>query len=216
MKQKSLILTIIISSFILFGCTKKTIPTVQIPNVSITIEETKSAPKTGKCEAGDVSIMGYGDKGKRLENCFVEYPGEPSRQDKSYYILEDICGQFTKEFISNVLGKPIIKTEAPDNSNFFNCRYYLNDTENIFINMEYLTIANQKKGYESMGRTVTEESKIPMKNMIVYKDDFIDVLFLVLDDKKFISLRPPSSNTMSKSEFINFAAALATEIKNYK
>jgi hypothetical protein len=211
MKQLSLIITLVLCSVILSGCTTKTTPNT--PNTPSTENNTQS---TGKCKTESVAIEGYGDKGKRLSNCFVEYPGEPSRQDKSYYIVEDLCGQFTPEFIGNALGKPIIKTEGPQAASLFNCTYYINETEKIFMNLEYLTIANQKKGYEEMGRTTAEEPKIPMRNLIVFKENNIEVSFLVLDDNKFISIRPPSGNTMSKDDFISFVAAIATEIKNYK
>jgi len=211
MKQLSLTLTIVICSVLLSACTTKT--TSSTPSTPSTQQ---SAPTTGKCKTEAVAIEGYGDKGKRLANCFVEYPGEPSRQDKSYYIVEDLCGQFTPDFIGNALGKPIVKTEGPQAASLFNCTYYINDTDKIFMNLEYLTIANQKKGYTEMGRTTAEEPKIPMRNLIVYKENNIELIFLVLADDKFISIRPPSSATMTKDEFISFVAAIGAEIKNYK
>ena len=56
-------------------------------------ESVASAPATednldGACEKENVSIEGYGEPGKRLKNCFVEYPGEPSRRTKVIILLK--------------------------------------------------------------------------------------------------------------------------------
>jgi hypothetical protein len=103
---------------------------------------------SGPCTEIAVDIEGYGDQGKRLKNCFVEYPGEPTREDKSYYIVEDVCGQFTKEFIKYVSGKEIFQTKEPTISGLFNCRYFLTEKtdmegDHILIVFDYLSFENQ-------------------------------------------------------------------------
>lgn len=216
MKKIYLFITIIFSGFIFSACTTKntfniqndTVPTDSVP------QETKSV---GKCTPENVSIEGYGDKGKRLSNCFVQYPGEPSRQDKSYYIVEDICGQFTADFISNILGKNIVKTEASPISSVYACSYYTSDKNYVMLVLDYLKFANQKIGQEAMGRKTIEDPKIPMKNMIVYQEDgLINSLYLVLSDDKFISIQRSSGTTFTSDELINFAANIGQEIKDYK
>lgn len=205
---------IVFASFILSGCTTKN-PSQNSNPSSISSSNNSNTHKS--CQIEDVSIEGYGDKGKRLSNCFVEYPGEPSRQDKSYYILEDLCGQFTKEFISNALGKTIVKTKAPDHWSLYNCTYYLDDQKYITLVLEYLTIANQKKGNEEMGRITTEDPKIPMRNMVAYQENGqLDTIYLVLSDDKFISIHQSSANAFSSDELITFTSNVAKEIKNYK
>jgi hypothetical protein len=152
-----------------------------------------------------------------LANCFVQYPGEPSRQDKSYYIVEDICGQFTDKLISASLGKNIIKTKSPDNFNANNCTYYIDDKEYVMLVLNYLSIDNQKKGHESMDRKTVEDSKIPMRNMVVYQEDGqINSIYLVLSDDKFISIQRSSATTFTSDELINFASNIGQVIKNYK
>ncbi len=216
MKKIFLIITIIFSGFIFSACVTKNTSNVQnytIPTDSVP-QETKSV---GKCTPENVSIEGYGDKGKRLSNCFVEYPGEPSRQDKSYYIVEDICGQFTADFISNALGINIVQAKNPEIEGLNNCSYYLNDKEYVMLNLEYLKIENQKKGHEAMGRTTTEDPKIPMKNIVVYQEDgLINTIFLILSDNKFISINRSTGNNLSSEQLINFSANISQAIKNYK
>ena len=186
-------------------------------------EESKSESKsesTGSaslCKEEKVNLPNYGDPGKRLKNCFVEYPGEPTRQDKSYYIVEDICGQFTKEFVENILGKNIIKVEPPKIARLSNCTYYLDEKEYLTLNLEYLSIENQKKGNEIAGRKVEKNPKIPMENLVVWeKDDLINVAYLVLGSEKFISIRPGSEKTISSDDFLAFAGKLGEAIKKYK
>ena len=194
-------------SVLLTGCGKKI----------TTTKPAAVAEKTGKCQTGEVSLENYGDKGKRLSNCFVEYPGEPTRQDKSYYVVEDICGQFTSEFVENVLGKPIIRTEPPKLNSLYNCSYYLNDQEYVMLVLDYLSIDNQKKGQEMMGRTTKEDPRIPMRNMVVYQEDgVINTIYLVFGDEKFISIERSGGSGLSAEELINFAANIAKEIKDYK
>lgn len=169
------------------------------------------------CMEERIDIPNYGSKGKRLANCFVEYPGEPSRQDDRYYIVEDICGQFTKEFFENMLGEKIDKIELPKVSGINNCTYYLGEKNYIMLNLEYLSVENQKVGNEMMKRRIAKEKKIPLENMVVYEEDgSINVIYLILGSKKFISMRPSSKEAISGEKFIELASKIGESIKNYK
>jgi len=177
----------------------------------------KSPTSLGECQSGEVSIEGYGDKAKRLKNCFVEYPGEPTRQDKSYYIVEDICGQFTKELIGNSLGKNIIKTKAPEAWSVYSCSYYWSEKDYVQLVLDYLKIGNQKKFWEEEGKKVEEDSRIPIKNLVVQnKDGSLGTLYWVLGEDKFISLHRSTTANLSNDEIINFAIKIGEVIKNYK
>lgn len=189
---------------VLAGCEKPNVGTGQVEQVPPLKE------KTGNCQVEEVAIEGYGDKGKRLSNCFVEYPGEPTRQDKSYYVVEDICGQFTKELMEGVLGKTIVKVKPPEIDSLDNCSYYWDDKDYLMLVMEYLKAENQKKGHESMGRMVKEEPTIPMKNYVVYQEDgVINTIYLILGENKFISLKGAGVT-------VETAEKVAEVIKNYK
>jgi hypothetical protein len=219
MNKKIILLLILFSSILFSACTKTDNSTVnnsdQATSTPIAGVEVKQKP--GNCQPGEVTLDGYGDKGKMLANCFVEYPGEPSRQDKSYYIVEDICGQFTDKLISASLGKNIVKAKSPDNFNANNCTYYIDEEEYIMLVLNYLSIDNQKKGHESMDRKTVEDPKIPMRNMVVYQEDGqINSIYLVLSDDKFISIQRSSAATFTSDELINFASNIGQVIKNYK
>lgn len=186
-------------------------------NQPSTSEQPLAANITGKCMPGSVDLAGYGDKGKRLANCFVQYPGEPSRQDKSYYIVEDICGQFTKEFMENILGQKIAFTKGPLITGLYNCSYYYNDKDYVMLVLDYLGIDNQKKGQEFMGRKVMVDDKIPMENFYAVQDNgIINTLYFVLNPNKFISIERSSSKVLEGDEVLRFAEKLGSQIKGYK
>jgi len=176
----------------------------------------------GKCQEGKVPLPNYGDPGKRLSNCFVQYPGEPSRQDSHYYIVEDICGQFTREFIENLLGVPIVKIKGPPVESLSMCHYYLSEEpagigQYLFINLEYLSVEGQKKGHQMMSRTIKTDSRIPMEHFLVWQPDgLLNEIYLVLDPKKFISVNRSDSKVLDNEKTIEFAAKLAREIKDYR
>lgn len=174
------------------------------------------------CSPEEIEIEGYGDKGKVLTSCFVEYPGEPTRENNYYFIVEDICGQFTETFIENMLGRDIISIEEPSITSLYNCEYTTSEDPkpigtNFLIALEYMDIENQKKGQELIGREVKSIDSIDMKNYVVYDGDEINTIYLGLSANKFISINPNSENTFtSNEEFIEFVTNLSEEIKNYK
>ncbi|MCX6740694.1 MAG: hypothetical protein NTZ49_05730 [Candidatus Parcubacteria bacterium] len=171
----------------------------------------------GNCTPGAVDVAGYGDKGKRLANCFIEFPGEPSRQDKSYYIVEDICGQFTKEFMENILGNKLAKIVPSPIASLYNCSYYLDDKQYVMLVMDYLSVADQKKGREYIGHTIKTDDRIPMENFYaVQENGIINTVYLVLGPEKFISIERSSSKVLEGDEVLQFASRLGQEIKNYK
>jgi hypothetical protein len=212
MMNKSAVSLLFISTILLSACSPK-------PNLPLINNSSNNSTSVGQCTPQTVTIAGYGDRGHRLNNCFVEYPGEPSRQDKSYYIVEDICGQFTQQFVQNALSKPIVSVEASKNSGLYNCTYFLNSDKKdyVMLVLDYLKIENQKIGQEAMGRRTEVSTQIPMRNMVVWQSDgLLNSIYLVLGDEKFISIQRSSGSVLMTDTLITFAGNLAKEIKNYK
>ncbi|MFA5532454.1 MAG: hypothetical protein WDA13_02570 [Candidatus Shapirobacteria bacterium] len=208
------LLLILITSFIFSGCSLS-LKTDQNNNQT---NQNDSTSTSNICKPKKVTIEGYGDPGNQLSSCFIEYPGEPSRQDKSYYLVEDICGQFTPEFISNTLGKKIIDTKKVESSPSYSCSYYLNDQRDyIMLTLNYLKSENQKIGQESLGRIIKVEDSIPMDNYVAYQENgVINSIYLILGEEKFISIKISSDSVFSTNELITFAINIGQAIKNYK
>lgn len=202
------------------GCSKSANETSERGEQIASQPEKKSVLADGaqkNCQEERVDLPNYGDPGRRLKNCFVEYPGEPSRGDKSYYIVEDVCGQFTQKFMENMLGRPLTKVEPPKVDFVNNCTYYFDDKEYVVLNLEYLKVENQKKGHEVLGRKVEKDPKIPMDNLVVSEESgALNVIYLVLNPEKFLSIRPSSEAAIEKDKLLELASNLAGAIKNYK
>lgn len=215
--KKILTLFLLVSGVVMFsGCAGNNSTTDKSDNKNIANKTNIGKELINTCNVEKVNLPNYGDPGKRLKNCFVEYPGEPTRQDKSYYIVEDICGQFTKEFVENMLGQKIIKVESPKIAGLNNCTYYLNDKEYILFNLEYLKIENQKIFYEQAGEKTEKYPKIATNNLIVYKGSSIGGIYFILSPQKFISIRPNSKNAINDDKLLNLAVNIGEAIKDYK
>ncbi len=151
---------------------------------------------------------------------FVRFPGEPTRESKDYYIIEDICGQFTAEFIEGITGREVVNAENPlSDTNIYTCHYTFagEDSAGLLLVLDYLSIENQKKGQEMMDRTTKEEPSIPMRNMVAYQEDGnINTIYLILDDNKFITVHRGSGSKLSNEDVLGYAVKIAQKIKNYK
>lgn len=210
-------------TMIFSGCAKTDNPTENKSDSGAVSSSANIGTENGtgwmnSCKSEKVPLPNYGDPGKRLKSCFVEFPGEPSRQDKSYYIVEDICGQFTKEFVENMLGQKIVKTEPPKLASLYNCTYYLDEKEYLLFNLEYLKIENQKIFYEQAGDKIEKSPEIPMDNLVLSEGPKATkgTVYLVLGPQKFISITPSSEKATKMVDLVAVAAKIAQEIKNYK
>lgn len=225
MSKKITILSLALAGVILLsGCGQKTgqdgTPAGSEDEAVVSVGDSGQAGTSAglnTCKEEKVDIPNYGDKGKRLKNCFVQFPGEPSRQDKSYYIVEDICGQFTQQFMENMLGRKIVRIEPSKISSVYACSYYLDDKEYVMLVLDYLKIENQKIGQEAMGRKVEKNSKIPVDNFVVWQEDgAINNIYFILGSEKFLRLERSSKAALNNDKIIELSAKLGEAIKNYK
>ncbi len=211
------------------SCQKSTPPAPPPTPTAATAPAQETAPPAAsarsgfkKCNEEKVSLPNYGDPGKRLSNCFVQYPGEPSRQDSHYYIVEDICGQFTKEFVENMLGGSLLRIEPPKIASIYSCRYYFSDDPPgigtyLWLNLEYLSVETQKKGHQMAGRTIKTDPRIAMEHFVVWQPDgLINEIYLVLGPEKFLSINRSSGKALDNEKDLQFAANLAKELKDYR
>lgn len=154
---------------------------------------------------------------------FVRMPGEPSRGSSAYYIVEDICGQFTEKFITGITGKAIVKTRLANLDPQHTCTYYtLYDEAKGYgpffsVAVSYLNFENQKKGNEFLDRTIKTDPRIKMEHFIaVQEDGLINGIYLALGPEKFISLSRSSAKVMTEDEMLDFAVKIADKVKNFK
>lgn len=216
-KRISLIAILLISILALASC--KTGPQIgENPLEEKTETGSTEVAQSDNATAETTETVTLPDGATEDSDGFVRYPGEPSREDKSYYIIEEVCGQFTKKFIEGITGKTIVKTEPfTDNSTTYNCNYYTSDTDYLSLHLTYLTVANQKTGHEALGRTVKFDERIPKENMVVIQEDgLINEIYLVLSPDKYLSIIRSSGKAMTEEEVMDFAIKLGEKIKDFK
>jgi len=205
-----------------FGIANTDLDKIQIGEIGGTTPPvtTTQAPAKVVCAVGSVTIPNYGDQGKRLINCFVQYPGEPTRQDKSYYVVEDICGQFTKDFTQNALGMTIYKLESSTDYNDTYCKYYLSpggtDGKYVKLTLNYSSAASRKTALQGRGMSVNSDSRISMQNYAAWQNSVAKEVGLVLQTEKFISITQSSDDILASDKMVEFGANIAKEIKSYK
>jgi len=102
-----------------------------------------------------------------------------------------VCEEVPKTLVSEVIGKPIIETEDFSTQNDTGCNYYTNKTnlEYVLVKVVYMSAENQKKGQETLDRTITTNPKIPMDHFIAMQaDGNINAIYLVMAPEKFVRI----------------------------
>ncbi len=124
--------------------------------------------------------------------------------------MTDLCNVLTKEQVSELSGKQVIKTVPLTSGTLHSCQYYLNDSQAIVINNDLLNVENQKKGQEFLGRKIITNPKIPMENFLVIQEDgLINAIYLVLGPNNYVSINRTSAKTLTEDEMISLATKLA-------
>jgi hypothetical protein len=155
---------------------------------------------------------------------FVRFPGEPTRPDQEhYYVVEDICGQFTKMFVEQLSGMTFKSLEPATSSTTYACTYYTAtkaaDGKDAFILLvlDYLNAERQKAGQQVLGRTVSTNASIPMDNFVATQEDgVINSIFFVLGPDKFLSLDRSSTSVLSDADMLALAVKLGTKMRDFK
>src|SRR4030042_3306479 len=101
----------------------------------------------------------------------------------------DLCVSINKDTVGSLLGKTIIKTESLTDSTLQSCQYYLDETHAMVLNHDYSGIASKIKGHEFLGRKITSNDNIQMRNYVVIQENgLINEIYLVFSDTEFISV----------------------------
>lgn len=140
--------------------------------------------------------------------------GESTVNEKVTTISDDVCATFSKEFVSNALGKTILKTEALNSAPTHVCQYYTDESNFVTLRLNRLSAENQKKGQTALGRTVSTNNKINMDHFVVLQDNgLINGVYLVINPNLFIVVDRTSTKAASETEMIDFSAKVAELIE---
>lgn len=168
------------------------------------------------CQISKKEIPNNTESGDQLVSCFVEYPDEITREDDKYYIVEDICGQFTQQFIENMSSLQVKVTEPTNDETQNICKYSISDKENMIISLVYKTAEEVKKSEVDAGNRVETIAQIPMSNYIVRNPDGIIISSnLVLSEAKILTIKLIGEQ-YNNDKKLELATNIAKEINNYR
>lgn len=124
-----------------------------------------------------------------------------------------VCEEVSKDIVSQAIGKPIEETEDYSTGSETGCKYYTNKAklENALIVVGYLSVENQKKGQEFLGRKLTTNDKIPMEHFIALQEDgvTINAIYLVMAPQKFVRVDRTSTNVATNDQMIDLASKVS-------
>ncbi len=156
--------------------------------------------------AGIISVMGVFKKSNPLGII---------ASSKTIASGEDVCASFPKEWVAKTIGKTIVNTKTFTMNGTYNCQYYIDDTNAAYIKAEDLSIENQKKGQQELGRTVKTDSRIKMEHFIAMQENgLINIIYLVLTPHSFVGIDRTSVKVFDNEGEINFAAKVAEQIQS--
>lgn len=128
-----------------------------------------------------------------------------------------VCDEMTKEEVSNVINKTVIKTEDYSNSGSTGCEYFVSDLNFVIIDVGYSDMENQRTGLLAIDRTIKSDSRIKLDNMLVYSEKgLIDIYMNVAEGKKFVRVGRSSVNTVDEETLINLAISTEAKIRSFK
>jgi len=134
---------------------------------------------------------------------------------KEITVSTDICGAFPKEFVEQATAKKIVKTEDFTLQELHTCKYFVDETDFVTLRYDSLSVENQKKGQQTLGRSITTNPKIKMEHFVVVQGDgLINEVVLVLNPNLLISVDRSSTKAANEEEIINFAVAVADRIQS--
>ncbi len=129
----------------------------------------------------------------------------------------NLCELFPKEKISELLGKPIVKTKigTSEVNPAPSCFYYLDGSKTVYLELgQNSNPSDQIKGAKALGWKVEDDPKILLKNWVVYNQEGkVYLIYLVIDEKTFITINPWGSGLTNEEE-VDFASRLAKYLKD--
>lgn len=160
-----------------------------------------------------VIIYIVSSKEKPCSNCEKNAKTEKVKNDRfaDYFKNEtNLCNILTKQTVSELLGKAIIRANPIASNNIHSCQYYLENNQAVIVNYDTLNVEKQKKGHEFLDRKIITNPKISTDHFLVIQENgLINEIYLVLGKNEYVSINRTSGKTVSEDEIVSFAANLS-------
>ena len=133
---------------------------------------------------------------------------------KEISVGTDVCGEFPKEWVASVIKKTVIKTEKLGTSGLNVCQYYIDENNFVTLRLNDLSFEDQKKGQETLGRSITSNDRIPLNHFIAMQgDNVINDIVLEINPNLFLAVDRSSLAAANETEIVDFAVSVAQRIQ---
>jgi len=135
---------------------------------------------------------------------------------KEISVGTDVCREFPKEWVSEAMGKTVVREKQFDMTGTHVCTYFVSENSFVAIHFEDLSVETNKKGQGEMDRIIKTDSRIPMEHYVVWQENgLINGIYLVLGPNKFVSLDKIVKDVpISDEEFIAFAVNVVRRLQS--
>jgi hypothetical protein len=145
----------------------------------------------------------------------ITQPTNPVSKSEKLQVGSNICTEFSKEWVAKITDKTIVKTDSIGDSATNVCQYYTDENNFLTLRLNNLSVENQKKGQQALGRSITTNDKIKMEHFIaVQSNGLINGIYLVINPNQFLAIDRSSSKALSENEIVNLATNVADAIQN--
>jgi hypothetical protein len=127
-----------------------------------------------------------------------------------------LCNIISDDFVSTAIGQKVLRHEFSDGRSNAECDYFI--SEDGFISVIYdnnQDVNNQKNSLKLMDETIASDAAISMNHFIaVNKDESIQGVYLLLDEKSYISIIQNNESKITKDKFLILAENIEKIIKS--
>ena len=130
-----------------------------------------------------------------------------------------VCEEVPQALVEKIIGKPIVEIKDHSDNDTTGCEYVTNkDTlENVVIVVAYLDAENQKKFYESTGKSVKTDPDIGMPHFYVWDEGKSQIggIYLLMAPKKYVRVERSSLTAMTNEQSLALAKRVAEIIMTF-
>lgn len=124
-----------------------------------------------------------------------------------------VCEEVPQALVEKVIGKPIVEVKDHSDNDTTGCTYYTDkDTmEDVVVVVAYLDAENQKKFYESTGKSIKTDPTIGMPHFYVWNEEKgqIGGIFLLMAPKKYVRVERSSLTALTNDQSLALAKRVA-------
>ncbi len=132
---------------------------------------------------------------------------------KEIIISEDVCAEFSAEFVEKILGRKVLRIDRYDSNVIHGCSYYLTENSSLTINVAKLSFEKQKEGSEYLGRPTRQDALIKMKHFVSWQGEDLYGVYLKLTPDRYVAVSRSSTTVITNEENMKLAIAVADRIQ---